>query len=222
MLFGLAVAAAAIVATGCCSSKAGKSGGGDSVQEAYLKWQQNRAPIEQVTSQCPDPEAKAIIDGVAVIPGKVYKYLAEGSDKAFAVASGRDIFNGIMEDIKAGVSVEEVVGKMSDADKLAWNAYHDLVYTQDYTALKDKLSGIAKQLGEDGGKVTGALATIKNCKFNGMNMLQKAKALKTAGSELDIVTAQLESCLKANTFWTDLNKQDEAAQKLMQQYKIEK
>lgn len=227
VLFGLAVAAAAIVATGCCSSKAGNSGGGDSVQEAYLKWQQNRAPIEQVTSQCPDPEAKAIIDGVAIIPGKLYKYLADGADGAFAIASGRDIYNGVTNDmavlIKEGKDVKaELFDKMPEKDREAlWN-YHEYVKKQDFKSTKEKLDGIAKQLGEDSGKVAGALAAVKNCKFDGMNMLQKAGAIKTAASEIDTIRAQLADCLKANKYWSDLNAQDEAAQKLMQEYKVEK
>ena len=220
MLFGIAAAAATMVITGCSHPRGGTSG--DNVQEAYIKWQGNRAPVEQVVSECPDAEAKLIIDGVAVIPGKVYKYLADGADKAFAVASGRELFNGIKEDLKAGVSEDEIIAKMSEGDKIAYAAYRDLVIKQDFKSTKEKLDEIAKQLAEDGVKVAGALAAAKNCKFDGMNMIQKAGAIKKAISEIGTIKAQLADCLNANKYWSDLNAQDEDAQKLMQEYKVGK
>ena len=54
-----------------------------------------------------------------------------------------------------------------------------------------------------------------------MNMMAKAVLLKTATSEINAITDQLASSVKAVQIWQDLNEQDEIAKKFMQDYPVE-
>ena len=165
----------------------------------------------------------AIVNGVAVIPGEVYGYLANGADKAMARNAGREIYEAIMRDKNAGTPLEEIRKVVSDADWAAAADYEKFVKVQNYATLKDKLAGIAAKLAEDGAKVGGAVAQIKNLdSMKGKNPLALAAAMKAPTAEINTIKAQLADAVKACTYWQDLNKQDEQAQKFMKDYPIEK
>ena len=216
------VLAAAAVMVGCSSTK-GSRPVTNNVGEAYQKWASKRAPVEQVVSKCADPQVAAIVNGVAVIPGKVYGYLAEGSDKAMARNAGREIYEAIMRDKNAGTAMEEIRKAVSDADWAAAVEYEKFVKPQNYATLKTKLEGIAESLAKDGAKVAGAVGEIKNLdSMKGKNPIALAAAMKEPTSEVNTIKAQLADAVKACTYWQDLNKQDEMAQKFMKDYPIEK
>ena len=182
-----------------------------------------RAPVEQVVSKSSDPQVAAIINGVAVIPGEVYGYLAEGADKAMANNAGRDIWNAVQRDVAAGTSWADVSAAMSPADKAAYAEFDKFVKAQDYASLGQKLAGIAAKLAADGAKVGGAVAQIKNLdSMKGKNPLALAAAMKEPTAEINTIKAQLADAVKACSYWQDLNKQDEMAQKFMKDYPIEK
>ena len=220
-----AVAAlATVIATGCVSNKGGGSAKQQSgVQAEFAKWASKRAPVEQVVSKCADPNVARIVNGVAVIPGEVYGYLAGGADKAMARNAGREIYEAIMRDKNAGTSLEEIRKAVSDADWAAAVDYEKFVKVEDYASLKDKLAGIAAKLASDGSKVGGAIAEIKNLdSMKGKNPIALAAAMKEPTSEINVIKGQLADAVKACTYWQDLNKQDEMAQKFMKDYPIEK
>ena len=218
----LAFAGAALVTAGCASSGSSnqKTQG---VQEEFQKWASKRAPVEQVVSKSSDPQVAAIVNGVAVIPGEVYGYLAEGADKAMANNAGRDIWNAVQRDVAAGTSWADVSAAMSPADKAAYAEFDKFVKAQDYASLGQKLAGIAAKLAADGAKVGGAVAQIKNLdSMKGKNPLALAAAMKEPTAEINTIKAQLADAVKACSYWQDLNKQDEMAQKFMKDYPIEK
>lgn len=215
------LAATAILASGCAST--GGSDKTDGVQAEFQKWASKRAPVEQVVSKSSDPQVAAIVNGVAVIPGEVYGYLAEGSDKAMARNAGRDIYEAIMRDKNAGTSIEDIRKAVSDADWSAAADYAKFVKSQDYASLGQKLSGIAAKLATDGAKVGGAVAAIRDLdSMKGKNPIALAAAMKEPTAEINTIKAQLADAVKACTYWQDLNKQDEMAQKFMKDYPIEK
>ena len=218
------ISAACLVAAGCASSGASKSDKKtEGVQAEFAKWASKRAPVEQVVSKSSDPQVAAIVNGVAVIPGEVYGYLANGADKAMANNAGREIWNAVQRDVAAGTSWAEVCEAMTDADKAAYAEFDKFVKAQDYATLKDKLAGIATKLAADGTKVAGAVAQIKNLdSMKGKNPLALAAAMKEPTAEVNTIKAQLADAVKACTYWQNLNKQDEMAQKFMKDYPIEK
>lgn len=192
------------------------------VQERYEAWRRGRAPTDMIVSACADPQVKAVVDGIAVIPGEVYGYLAEGSDKAMARNAGREIYEAIMRDIRAGTPKDAILGAVSAEDLAAAVAYEKFVKAQDYVTLGEKLAGIATKLAEDGAKVAGAVARIKDLdSMKGKNPLALAAAMKEPVAEVNAIKNQLSDAVKAVGFWRDLNKQDEQMQKLAQEYPIE-
>ena len=220
----MAIAAAAVI-TGCASSGGSKPEAKktDGVQAEFQKWASKRAPVEQVVSKSGDPQIAAIVNGVAVIPGEVYGYLAEGADKAMARNAGRDIYEAIMRDKNAGTPIEEIRKALSAEDLAAAADYEKFVKSQDYVALGQKLAGIAAKLATDGAKVGGAVAAIKNLdSMKGKNPLALAAALKDPTAEINTIKSQLADAVKACGYWQDLNKQDEQMQKFAQEYPIEK
>lgn len=223
----MVLAAAAAITTGCASSGASKPEAGqkqtDGVQAEFQKWASKRSPVEQVVSKSSDPQVAAIVNGVAVIPGEVYGYLAEGSDKAMARNAGRDIWNAVQRDFAAGTPLADISAAMSDADKAAYADYDKFVKSQDYVALGQKLAGIAAKLAEDGAKVGGAVAAIKNLdSMKGKNPMALAMAMKEPTAEVNTIKAQLADAVKACSYWQDLNKQDEMAQKFLKEHPVEK
>lgn len=211
--------AAAVLVTGC-GGRGNKPG--NSVQEEYQNWASRRTPIEQVVSKCADPQVAKIVNGVAVVPGKVYGYLAEGSDKAMARNAGREIYEAIMRDKNAGTTMEEIRKAVSDADWAAAAEYAKFVKAQDYATLKAKLASVSTKLADDGPKVADALLQIRKLdSVSAMNMMAKAALLKTSTSEINAIKDQLASSVKAVQIWQDLNEQDEIAKKLMQDYPVE-
>ena len=58
--------------------------------------------------------------------------------------------------------------------------------------------------------------------MKGKNPLSLAAAMKEPTAEINTIKAQLADAVKACTYWQDLNKQDEMAQKFMKDYPIEK
>lgn len=222
ILSALAIAGLSLSIVGCASTGGGKNEN-DGVQAQFQKWASKRSPVEQVVSKSEDPQIAAIVNGVAVIPGEVYGYLANGADKAMARNAGREIYEAIMRDKNAGTPLEEIRKVVSDADWAAAADYEKFVKVQNYATLKDKLAGIAAKLAEDGGKVGGAVAQIKNLdSMKGKNPLALAAAMKEPTAEINTIKAQLADAVKACTYWQDLNKQDEMAQKFMKDYPIEK
>jgi len=216
------LATVAILASGCASSGGSKKEN-NGVQEEFQKWASKRAPVEQVVSKSSDPQVAAIVNGVAVIPGEVYGYLAEGADKAMANNAGRDIWNAVQRDVAAGTSWADVSAAMSPADKAAYAEFDKFVKAQDYASLGQKLAGIAAKLAADGAKVGGAVAQIKNLdSMKGKNPLALAAAMKEPTAEINTIKAQLADAVTACGYWQDLNKQDEMAQKFMKDYPIEK
>ena len=215
------LAATAILASGCAST--GGSDKTDGVQAEFQKWASKRAPVEQVVSKSSDPQVAAIVNGVAVIPGEVYGYLAEGSDKAMARNVGREPYDAIMRDIMAGTPMEEIRKATPDDVWAAAANYEQFVKAQDYAALGKKLSGIAAKLAADGAKVADAVAQIKNLdSMKGKNPIALAAAMKEPTAEINTIKAQLADAVKACSYWQDLNKQDEMAQKFMKDHPIEK
>ena len=215
------LAATAILASGCAST--GGSDKTDGVQAEFQKWASKRAPVEQVVSKSSDPQVAAIVNGVAVIPGEVYGYLAEGSDKAMARNVGREPYEAIMRDIMAGTPMEEIRKATPDDVWAAAANYEQFVKAQDYAALGKKLSGIAAKLAADGAKVADAVAQIKNLdSMKGKNPIALAAAMKEPTAEINTIKAQLADAVKACSYWQDLNKQDEMAQKFMKDHPIEK
>ncbi len=215
------LAATAILASGCAST--GGSDKTDGVQAEFQKWASKRAPVEQVVSKSSDPQVAAIVNGVAVIPGEVYGYLSEGADKAMARNVGREPFEAIMRDIMAGTPMEEIRKATPDDVWAAAANYGQFVKAQDYAALGKKLSGIAAKLATDGAKVGGAVAAIKNLdSMKGKNPIALAAAMKEPTAEINTIKAQLADAVKACSYWQDLNKQDEMAQKFMKDHPIEK
>ena len=203
----------------CHNSDTAETG---SPQLRYRVWLPKRAPLEMVVSKCNAQDVAAIINGVAVIPGEVYGYLAEGADKAMARNAGREIYEAIMRDKNAGTTMEEIRRAVSDADWAAAAEYAKFVKAQDYTALKAKLSRVSTKLADDGSKVADALLQIRKLdSLSAMNMMAKAVLLKTATSEINAITDQLASSVKAVQIWQDLNEQDEIAKKFMQDYPVE-
>lgn len=217
----VACAAAAIMVVGCVGK--GNNSTSNGVQEEYQKWASKRAATEMVVSKCADADVAAIINGVAVIPGEVYGYLAGGSDKAMARNAGREIYEAIMRDINAGTPQEEIRKVVSDEDWAAAIDYEKFVKSQDYVALGKKLADIAAKLASDGAKVGGAIAEIKNLdSMKGKNPMALAIAMKEPTAEINTIKAQVADAVKACSYWQDLNKQDEMAQKFMKDYPIEK
>lgn len=220
----MAMAAAAVI-TGCASSGAGKAETKktDGVQAEFQKWASKRAATEMVVSKCADPQIATIVNGIAVIPGEVYGYLADGSDKAMARNAGREIYEAIMRDKNAGTAMEDIRKAVSDEDWAAAADYEKFCKSQDYVALGKKLAGIAAKLAEDGTKVAGAINEIKNLdSMKGKNPMALAMAMKEPTAEVNTIKAQLADAVKACSYWQDLNKQDEMAQKFMKDHPIEK
>ena len=220
----MAIAAAAVI-TGCASSGGSKPEAKktDGVQAEFQKWASKRAPVEQVVSKSSDPQVAAIVNGVAVIPGEVYGYLANGADKAMANNAGREIWNAVQRDVAAGTSWADVSAAMSPADKAAYAEFDKFVKAQDYATLGQKLAGIAAKLAEDGTKVADAVNQIRNLdSMKGKNPMALAIAMKEPTSEVNTIKAQLADAVKACSYWQDLNKQDEMAQKFMKDYPVEK
>ncbi len=216
----LVVAAASLVTASCASSGSAKP---DGVQAEFQKWASKRSPVEQVVSKSSDPQIAAIINGIAVIPGEVYAYLADGSDKAMARNAGREIYEAIMRDKNAGTSMDDIRKTVSDGDWAAAVDYEKFCKQQDYAALKDKLSGIAAKLAADGAKVGASVAQIKNLdSMKGKNPLALAAAMKEPTAEINTIKSQIADAVKACTYWQDLNRQDEQMQKFAQEYPIEK
>lgn len=228
MKFNTIVAAAAFAAIvsltiGCASSGAGKSGRKSDVQTEYAKWASKRAPVEKVVSKSSDAQIATIINGIAVIPGEVYGYLANGADNAMARNAGRPIYEAIMRDMNAGTPIEEIRKALSAEDLAAAVAYKQFLEKQDYTSLDRKLADIAAKLAADTAKVAGALAQIKNLdSMKGKNPIALATALKAPTSEINTIKAQLEDAVKACSYWRALNKQDEQNKKFAQEFPIEK
>ena len=215
--------ASAIFITGCATSGAGKSSAKtDGVQAEFQKWASKRSAIEMVVSKCADPDVAKIINGIAVIPGEVYGYLASGADKAMANNAGREIWNAVQRDIAAGTSWADVNAAMSVADKAAYAEFDKYVRSQDYATLNQKLEDIAAKLAADGAKVGGAVTEIKNLdSMKGKNPIALAAAMKEPTAEVNTIKSQLADAVKACKYWLDLNKQDEKAQKFMKDYPIE-
>lgn len=220
----LAFAAAVLVVAGCASSGAAKDGNkSNGVQAEFQKWVSKRAPVEQVVSKSSDPQVAAIVNGLAVIPGEVYGYLAEGSDKAMARNAGREIYLAIKRDLDAGTPMADIVKTVSAEDLDAAVAYSKFVKEQDYATLGQKLAGIASKLASDGAKVADAVNQIKNLdSMKGKNPMALAMAMKGPTSEINTIKSQLSDAVKAVGYWQDLNKQDEQMQKFCQEYPIEK
>lgn len=219
----MAFAAAAMV-TGCATSGASKSSAKtDGVQAEFQKWASKRSATEMVASKCADQDVAKIINGVAVIPGEVYGYLADGSDKAMARNAGRDIYNAVQRDLAAGTALADINAAMSAADKAAYLDYAKFVEKQDYVSLGKKLADIAAKLASDGSKVGGAIAEIKNLdSMKGKNPMALAMAMKEPTAEVNTIKSQLADAVKACKYWQDLNKQDEQMQKFMKDHPIEK
>lgn len=192
------------------------------VQEAYERWRAGRATTEMVVSKCVDAQVADIVNGLAAIPGEVYGYLANGSDKAMARNAGREIYLGIKRERDAGTPMDEIRKAVSDADWAAAIEYERFIKPQDYATLGDKLSAIAAKLAEDGAKVGGALAQIKNLdSMKGKNPIALAAAMKEPIAEVNTIKNQLSDAVKACGYWRDLNKQDEQMQKIAQEYPVE-
>lgn len=220
-----AIAAAAMVIVGCASSGASKPEAKktDGVQAEFDKWASKRTPTEMVVSKCADPDVAAIVNGVAVIPGEVYGYLAGGADKAMARNAGRDIYEAIMRDKNAGTPIEEIRKALSADDLAAAADYEKFVKSQDYVALGTKLAGIAAKLASDGTKVAGAINEIKNLdSMKNKSAMALAMAMREPTAEVNTIKAQLADAVKACTYWQDLNKQDEQMKKFAQEYPVEK
>ena len=218
----LAFATAALVTAGCASSGSSQKKT-DGVQAEFQKWASKRAPVEQVVSKSSDPQVAAIVNGVAVIPGEVYGYLAEGADKAMALNEGRDIAKAVENEVRAGMPRAEAEAAIPADQRPAYNEYQKFFGSQDYAALGEKLAGIAAKLATDGAKVGGAVAQIKNLdSMKGKNPLALAAAMKEPTAEINTIKAQLADAVKACTYWQDLNKRDEQMQKFAQEYPIEK
>ena len=211
----LAVAAAALVAAGCASAPKG-------VQEAYAEWKDDRAPTEQVVSKSSDKKIADIINGVAVIPGEVYAYVAQGADEAMARNAGRAIYQAIVRDRDAGTPMEEIRAHVSDADWAAAIAYQNTIKDMDFDALKEKLSGISAKLATDGAKVGQALAQIKELdSMKSMDYFSMATALREPAAEIDVISAQVSDAVQAVQFWMDLNEQDEKFKRYAQEAPVE-
>lgn len=221
-VIAMAFASAAII-TGCATSGAGKpSAQTDGVQAEFQKWASKRSPSEMVVSKCADPDVAKIVNGVAVIPGEVYGYLAGGADKAMARNAGRDAYVAIKRDLDAGTSLDEIKKAVSAEDLAAAIEYGKFVKEQDYAALGKKLADIAAKLASDGAKVGGAIAEIKNLdSMKGKNPIQLAMAMKEPTAEVNSIKAQLSDAVQACKYWQDLNKQDEQMQKFMKNHPIE-
>ena len=216
-----AVAAAAFFTAGCASTPEASSQTGG-VQKEFQKWAEKRTDVEQVVSKSSDPQVKAIIDGIAVIPGGVYGYLAEGADEAMARNLGRGIYEAIARDMEAGTPKAEIRKAVSDADWAAAVDYAKYVKSQDYATLGEELSGIAAKLAADGAKVAGAIVQIKNLDaMKGKNPIALASAMKEPAAEINVIKGQLADAVEACKYWQGLNKQDEQQQKHMQEYPIE-
>lgn len=215
--------ASAIFITGCATSGTGKSSDKtDGVQAEFQKWASKRSATEMVVSKCADPDVAKIINGVAVVPGEVYGYLAGGADKAMARNAGREIYESIMRDKNAGTSMEDIRKAVSDSDWTAAAEYAKFVKTQDYATINQKLADIAAKLASDGSKVGEAIAKIKNLdSMKGKNPLALAAAMKEPTTEVNTIKSQLADAVKACKYWQDLNKQDEKAQKFMKDYPVE-
>lgn len=224
---------AAAVITGCASSGSSKPESGkaqkteskktDGVQAEFQKWASKRAPVEQVVSKCADPEVAAIVNGVAVIPGEVYGYLANGADKAMANNAGREIWNAVQRDVAAGTSWADISAAMSPADKAAYAEFDKFVKAQDYATLGQKLAGIASKLATDGAKVGGAITAIQNLdSMKGKSKIALAMAMREPTAEVNAIKDQVADATKACNYWIDLNRQDEMAQKFLKDYPIEK
>ena len=211
----LAVAAAALVAAGCASAPKG-------VQEAYAEWKEDRAPTEQVVSKSSDPKIANIINGVAVIPGEVYAYVAQGADDAMVRNVWRPTYEAIQRDREAGTPLEEIRAAVSDEEWAGAVAYEKSIKDLDFAALKEKLSGIAAKLATDGAKVGQALAQIKELdSMKGLDYFSMATALREPAAEIDVISAQLSDAVQAVQFWMDLNEQDEKMQRFAQEFPIE-
>lgn len=219
----MAFAAAAMV-TGCATSGASKSSAKtDGVQAEFQKWASKRSATEMVVSKCADQDVAKIINGVAVIPGEVYGYLADGSDKAMARNAGREIYDAIKRDLDAGTSLDEIKKAVSAEDLAAAIDYEKFCKSQDYVSLGKKLADIAAKLASDGSKVGGAIAEIKNLdSMKGKNPMALAMAMKEPTAEVNTIKSQLADAVKACKYWQDLNKQDEQMQKFMKDHPIEK
>ena len=228
----MAIAAAAVI-TGCASSGGSKPESGnaqktetkktDGVQAEFQKWASKRAPVEQVVSKSSDPQVAAIVNGVAVIPGEVYGYLADGADKAMANNAGREIAEAIKRDVAAGTPMEEILKAVSAEDLAAAINYEKFNKSQDYVALGQKLAGIAAKLAEDGAKVGGAINAIQNLdSMKGKSKIALAMAMKEPTAEVNAIKEQVVDATKACNYWIDLNKQDEQMQKFLKDYPIEK
>lgn len=222
-VIAMAFAAAAMV-TGCATSGAGKSSTKtDGVQAEYQKWASKRSATEMVVSKCADQDVAKIINGVAVIPGEVYGYLAGGSDKAMARNAGREIYDAIKRDLDAGTSLDEIKKAVSAEDLAAAIDYEKFCKSQDYVALGKKLADISAKLASDGAKVGGAIAEIKNLdSMKGKNPMALAMAMKEPTAEVNTIKSQLADAVKACKYWQDLNKQDGQMQKFMKDHPIEK
>jgi hypothetical protein len=220
-----AIAAAAMVIVGCASSGASKPEAKktDGVQAEFDKWASKRTPTEMVVSKCADPDVAAIVNGVAVIPGEVYGYLAGGADKAMARNAGRDIAKAVENEVRAGMSRAEAEAKIPAGDRPAYDEYQKYYGSQDYVALGTKLAGIAAKLASDGTKVAGAINEIKNLdSMKNKSAMALAMAMREPTAEVNTIKAQLADAVKACTYWQDLNKQDEQMKKFAQEYPVEK
>ena len=216
----MALATAALV-SGCVSTGGGTSKT-EGVQTEFQKWASKRAPVEQVVSKCADQNVARIVNGVAVIPGEVYGYLAEGADKAMARNAGRDAYMGIKRELEAGTSLDDIKKAVSAEDLAAAIEYGKFVKSQDYAAHGKKLADIAAKLASDGTKVGGAIAEIKNLdSMKGKNPIQLAMAMKEPTAEVNTIKAQLADAVQACKYWQDLNKQDEMQKNYMKDHPIE-
>ena len=222
ILSALAIAGLSLSIVGCASTGGGKNET-DGVQAQFQKWASKRSPVEQVVSKSEDPQIAAIVNGVAVIPGEVYGYLANGADKAMARNAGREIYLAIKRDLDAGTPMADIVKTVSAEDLDAAVAYSKFVKEQDYATLGQKLAGIASKLASDGAKIADAVNQIKNLdSMKGKNPMALAMAMKGPTSEINTIKSQLSDAVKAVGYWQDLNKQDEQMQKFCQEYPIEK
>lgn len=224
MMFVAALALAGLTMVGC----AGKA-------DPVAKWQGSRIMAEQIAakqdvvltltdvtyqSKLTNPVLAAPINTFAIVPAAAYLKVVTSVDELYAKDNGRRIYTGVMNEVKAGADLAEILAAMPAEDKAAFDEYASWVKKADQASVINTIvMPMINQIAAEAEKVADVLENVKSLPefalLTGFDLLSAGKALAADG---DALAQQFSDTLAGANLWLDLLKRDMEAKKFGDDY----
>lgn len=210
----LALATAALVAAGCASSpKASNAGHGNS-EDSVKPWIESRTDANKAfASQCSVGTVATAINAIGAPLQIMQRNAYDKVDKAYANAKGRKINAAVINDVKAGTALADVLAKLTPEERTAYDNYIKYVELEDFGERENQLKAMLPKLAQAGVEIGGLVAMAKKdpnfAKLSGFAMIA---AGRDVGKDADALQAILDDTNKATEFWKALDEQDKRIQ----------